>query len=291
MIGVEKFVNSSLLAGDQLFNYLDFTLLILSTILIAAAGNIINDYFDLKADKVNKPDKLILTKHIKKRWAIFSHWIFNGIAILLVGYLSWKYKNLWLFVLPFISINILWYYSTTLKRKLIIGNVSIAILTALVIILSYIFLSETFIIDEQKRYFIGYISIFAFVQNFAREIIKDAQDIDGDKLINVNSLPMKLGMQKSLVLVSIILSVLPLLIGFQLACSSNIYTLSISKYFPIICAGLINCALILLIYFKRGDSLILYDRLIKISMIFGISSLYYLPLIYEKNSSWFSIAP
>jgi len=53
----------------------DFALLVFSTLLIAAAGNIINDYFDVRADRINKPHKLIITKHIKRRWAIVYHWI------------------------------------------------------------------------------------------------------------------------------------------------------------------------------------------------------------------------
>ena len=58
----------------------DFFLIVFSTVLIAAAGNIINDYFDVRADRINKPEKLIITKYINRKWAILSHWVLNVIA-------------------------------------------------------------------------------------------------------------------------------------------------------------------------------------------------------------------
>ena len=73
----------------------DFFLLVFSTILIAAAGNIINDYFDVKADRINKPEKLIVTKYIKRRWAIISHWMLNVIAFSIAIYLSTRNDTFW----------------------------------------------------------------------------------------------------------------------------------------------------------------------------------------------------
>jgi 4-hydroxybenzoate polyprenyltransferase len=84
-------------------NALDFFLLVFSTVIIAAAGNIINDYFDVRADRINKPERLIITKHIKRRWAILIHWIFNGIAFGIALYLSIKYQSLWFVFIHLLS--------------------------------------------------------------------------------------------------------------------------------------------------------------------------------------------
>ncbi len=72
------------------FNLTHYILLVFSTVLIAAAGNMINDYFDIKADRINKPDRLIVSKYIKKRWVIILHWSFNALAFLIGVYLSYQ---------------------------------------------------------------------------------------------------------------------------------------------------------------------------------------------------------
>ena len=105
------------LGGVNLFLNIHFILLLISTTLIAAAGNIINDYFDVKADRINKPEKVIIGIHIKRRWAIILNWIFNSLAFLISLYLSWKFQNVWLIGIPLISINLLWFYSMYYKRK------------------------------------------------------------------------------------------------------------------------------------------------------------------------------
>src|SRR6201991_1145837 len=115
-----------------------FYLLSLSSVLIAAAGYIINDYFDLNIDRVNKPDRLVVEKIIKRRWTIIWHWILSTLGVLLGFYVSWKLRN------PVVGLGnlgcviLLWFYSTTFKRKLLIGNVIISLLTAWVILVLYV---------------------------------------------------------------------------------------------------------------------------------------------------------
>ncbi|WP_431216629.1 UbiA family prenyltransferase [Puia sp. P3] len=115
-----------------------FYLLAASSVLIAAAGYIINDYFDLNIDRVNKPDKLVVDKIIKRRWTIIWHWILSGLGVLLGFYVSWKLRN------PIVGLGnmgcviLLWFYSTTFKRRLLIGNVIISLLTAWVVLVLYV---------------------------------------------------------------------------------------------------------------------------------------------------------
>ena len=107
---------------------LDFFLLSLSTVMIAAAGYIINDYFDVKVDRVNRPDKIIVGKYIKRRVAMGSHIVINSIAILIGGYLAYTLGNWKLVFIQVLSAGALWYYSTMFKKQVVVGNVIVALL-------------------------------------------------------------------------------------------------------------------------------------------------------------------
>src|SRR5690554_4332822 len=66
--------------GEMIIQSFNFFLLVISTVMIAAAGNIINDYFDVRADRINRPEGTIIMTHIKRRWAIVYHWVLNFVA-------------------------------------------------------------------------------------------------------------------------------------------------------------------------------------------------------------------
>lgn len=197
---------------------LDFFLLCLSTAMIAAAGYIINDYFDVKVDRVNRPDKIIVGKYIKRRIAMGSHLVINTLAILIAGYLAYKVGNWKLIFIQVISIGALWYYSTMFKRQVLVGNVIVALLAGLVpfvaglyeLILQHASADDSvnvllFLLPEQTpfddvkymlvevlsqvMYFVLGFSFFAFISTMVREIIKDIEDYDGDKKYFSNTLP------------------------------------------------------------------------------------------------------
>lgn len=195
---------------------LDYFLLVFSTVLIAAAGNIINDYFDVKADRINKPDKLIIGRHIKPRWAIVSHWILNFMAFSIACYLTWEYETFWYVFIHLLSINILWFYSMYFKRKFFIGNLLIAALTGLVPLLCGIhflglttpFHSTNFLSDfsedanwishlNLKIFFIVAFAFFASSLNLVREIVKDMEDVQGDLQLKAKTIPIVLGINKA----------------------------------------------------------------------------------------------
>lgn len=273
---------------------IDFFLLVFSTVLIAAAGNIINDYFDVKADRINKPEKLIITKHIKRRWAIVTHWTFNGIAFGIAVYMSIRYSSLSFVFIHLISINTLWFYSMLFKRKALIGNLLIAGLTALVPLLTMVYFEvgnpsdaihsefepETWGTIIDIDFTLVYVLIlFAFTQNLAREIIKDIQDIKGDELIYVKSLPMLIGEKNSLLISALLLLVLPGAFVWYLII--NLDKLLINNHLaldsiPFALATLVNLILILLMITNKVKRLKLYDVLIKISMLLGVLATFYL---------------
>src|SRR5690554_732351 len=197
--------------GKMLIQTFNFFLLVISTVFIAAAGNIINDYFDVRADRINRPDRTIITKHIKRRWAIVFHWVLNFIAFGIAIYLGLVLDTFWYVFIHLLSINFLWFYSMQLKRTLVIGNVVIALLTALVPVLVGIYYQDYFkavTLDSAHPFhlnsyaffpvYLGIgLGIFAFVLNLTREIVKDMEDVEGDLVLKARTIPIVYGLQKS----------------------------------------------------------------------------------------------
>lgn len=187
----------------------DFLLLVLSTVLIAAAGNIINDYFDVKADRINKPELLIIDKYLKRRWAIIWHWTFNSIGIIIAFYLSWKLSNWWIGIFSFVCINLLWFYSAVFKRKFLLGNLIVAFLVSIVPVYVLIFsmpLDEIKISNHTEFFVFSSVHLIlltlslaatSFFINLIREIIKDIADVKGDLMLHAKTLPIRLGIKKT----------------------------------------------------------------------------------------------
>ncbi|MCX8485844.1 MAG: geranylgeranylglycerol-phosphate geranylgeranyltransferase [Crocinitomicaceae bacterium] len=286
MIGVAFYLMKSNSYQKVDFHYLDYFLLIFSTMIIAAAGNVINDYFDVKADRINKPEKVIISKFMKPRWAILWHWSFNLIAFLIAVYLSVKYATLIFVFVHLLSINLLWFYSVQLKRKLVISNLIIAFLTALVPLLSVWFfkvLNESSIPFSPYREeswstyldysFIYFLAICAFIQNFAREINKDIHDIQGDLVAHVESLPMKIGKEKAAYL-TIILIQIPLILfifGFYVF---DWFQVNKVTMILLLLSGAVNFTSALLYIIKKEATLTWINHLMKWSMFFGLICLF-----------------
>ena len=180
-------------------NPLLFFLLAASSVLIAAAGYAINDYFDLNIDRVNKPKRMVVEKVIKRRWTILWHWLLSGIGMALSLYVSWRIRNPIIAAANLGCVVLLYFYSTTFKKKLLIGNVIISLLTAWVILV--LFVSEARITTDPIakeisarifKFAIVYGS-FAFIISLVREVVKDIEDRDGDEKYGCRTMPIVWG--------------------------------------------------------------------------------------------------
>jgi len=202
--------------------------LVLSTVLIAAAGYIINDYFDVKTDLINHPDTVVVDKVIKRRWAIFLHITFTFIGITIGMYAALKTGYLRLAIFHFAAALLLWVYSTTLKKKLLIGNIVVSLLTASVIFIPLVYelgvfqkQEAGFILAHKRLVFSAFkisfvFGIFAFLTSMAREIIKDMEDYKGDKATGGRTMPITWGIQISKVVAFFMLVITMLLLLFVL---------------------------------------------------------------------------
>lgn len=193
----------------------NFLLLCSSTVLIAAAGYIINDYWDIRIDAINKPEKVILERDIPRRLAIIVHWILNAFALVLVAFIAFPAGHPEWLLLQLFCIAMLWRYSTTWKRQFAIGNVVVALMTALTILtlilyeplLQRLCLKGAFVDGQEldslnstipnPSFVLFVFSGFAFLLTWMREIVKDMEDYKGDDAEGCVTLPIRWGLLKS----------------------------------------------------------------------------------------------
>lgn len=201
---------------DNILKPVEFCLLSLSSVLIAAAGYIINDYFDLNIDRINKPDRIVIERLIKRRWAIVWHWVLSGLGIAIGFYISWKLRNIFIGPANLVCVALLWFYSTTFKKKLLIGNVIISLLTSWVILVLYLceFRLHRFVdpvyhhaLSMVYKFSILY-AAFAFIISLVREVVKDIEDMDGDARYGCRTMPVVWGVNVSKVFIATWLVVL-----------------------------------------------------------------------------------
>jgi 4-hydroxybenzoate polyprenyltransferase len=196
-----------------------FLMLIIASITIAAGGYIINDYFDLNIDKINKPTEQVIGKHVSRRWAIALHLLFSTAGILLSFYISYKIGNLLIGVLNLLTVVLLWFYSTTFKKQLLVGNLIISLLTAWVILVIYLCELRFYLLfvtnEQQHHEYIRQLfkvtilySSFAFIISLVREVVKDIEDMEGDKKYGCKTMPIAWGIPASKVFVATWLIVL-----------------------------------------------------------------------------------
>lgn len=239
---------------------LRFFLLVASTGFIAAAGYIINDYYDIKIDLINKPQRVVIGKGITRRYAILYHTLLSFAGIAIGTYLNWKIG-----LLNFSAAFLLWWYSNSLKRQPLIGNIVVSLLTALAIV----------IVDSLYKTgntLIFIYATFAFFITLIREIIKDMEDLKGDDTFGCKTLPIIWGMRKTKYFIYGVL-----LIFSATVVLLDVFYVDLPEYYFLLC--LFIPLIILLITLIRADTKRDYARLsnfCKIILLLGIFSMAFL---------------
>lgn len=188
----------------------NFILLVFASLFIAAAGYIINDYFDINIDEVNKPERMVVDKLISRRWAIAWHFMLSTAGVLLTMLALPILGKWYLIVANIFCVALLWFYSTTFKRNLLIGNIAISLLTAWTILL--IFFSKLSVLDAfganhpgQSKFFrFAFLYAgFAFILSLIREAIKDIEDMPGDARYDCRTMPIVWGVNATKVYIAV----------------------------------------------------------------------------------------
>jgi len=210
---------------EGLSDFYGFVLLVLATVLIAIAGYVINDYYDVRIDEINKPGKQVVASFISYRGAIKVHLLLNGIAILIGIFLAIRIKVPGFgLIFPFIA-GLLWLYSAKYKRMVFWGNFIVALLSSIVILIVWLFFYYSLRLNPThfelvlpylawtSRIFMAY-ALFAFLVSLFREIIKDMEDQEGDKSYGCRTLPLVIGIKISRFIVLFIVVLTILILGY-----------------------------------------------------------------------------
>lgn len=185
----------------------------LSTILIAAAGYIVNDYYDVKIDTINKPNRVVIGRSLKRRTAMVANFTFNFFALALGFWLDWRIG-----IIHFFSILFLWYYSNQLKRKPFIGNIVVASLTAMSILVVGIYY-------QKLSLEVWLFTIFSFFISVIREIIKDMEDVKGDKTFGCQTLPIIWGVRRTKQVIYVLYAIFSIILLSTAITYQNIFVL------------------------------------------------------------------
>lgn len=162
-----------------------FGLVVLAALLVAAAGYIINDYYDVKIDAINRPARLVVGRVLRRRHAMLAHVLLSGVGVLLALAMSWAVGAVTLG-----AALLLWGYSARFKRLPLVGNVTIATLTAALVLLPELQL-------RTGREAVWLYALAAFLLTVVREIVKDLEDMRGDAHHGCQTLPLVWGVARS----------------------------------------------------------------------------------------------
>ncbi len=259
---------------------LHFVFLLLASLLIAAAGYIINDYFDINIDEVNKPEKMVVDKVIHRRWAIAWHFMLSTTGLLFT-ILALPFLQKWYLVLAnVICVALLWFYSTNFKKSLLVGNVVISFLTGwtiLIIFFSKVNLADAVGAGTTNHYKFFRLAMlyagFAFIISLIREAIKDMEDMPGDEKYGCRTMPIVWGINATKVYIAVWLVVLiAMLIIIQ------VYMLQFQWWLPVAYSivAIIFPLCLLLVRLKNSSTTHHYHQLstmAKLVMFTGIVSM------------------
>ncbi|MBR5854890.1 MAG: geranylgeranylglycerol-phosphate geranylgeranyltransferase [Paludibacteraceae bacterium] len=227
---MEKWVAMPLLQAEkfqELMPWWVLTLLILSVVCIAAGGYVINDYFDVKIDRINRPDDMVVTRVISRDAAMHIFYALTAVGLGAgVAVAWWAYS--WTLLFTYVIIpGLLWFYSASYKRMFLVGNLVVAFASAIVPLLVAIANADylhhlyqdalTYSPIVGKLYvWTGGFAAFAFLLTWAREMVKDIEDIEGDCEMECRTVPIVWGEKNAKIFVTVLLMAIAALIAYML---------------------------------------------------------------------------
>ncbi len=262
--------------GSQLFSSFHFdtffghTLLLLTVLLTASAGNFINDYFDKKVDAVNKPNQISIDKKIKRRVVILAHVTTNFIA-LICAFTASKLLGSWMpIIITPLIIFLLTIYTPFLKKMYLIGNIAVSFCIALIPLWALwpeVIREGNWFVQSWTFVF----TLFAFFISLTREIVKDIEDVDGDTVGNYQTVAVKsgIGVAKLLSLFSLLTTLIIASVAWLLYLNDVEHWVK-QTYVALVLIPLVIAVLVLLLS-KTKKWYSISSMTLKIVMLLGIT--------------------
>ena len=278
-------------AGTDLpMGHLLFALLVAATVLIAAGGYIINDHYDVNTDRKNKAGKNMLDGRISVRKALRVYYVINGIAIALGFFLAIRAGSFQLgLIFPAIA-GLLWFYSSRYQRMLLWGNLIIAVLTAMVVLVVWLFNFVSLLaypaefvdtirqMGAVSRYVWAYF-LFAFLLSMIREMLKDIQDLSGDTASGYRTLPIIWGVPAARLLTASLVLLSMALLAFTQWFLFSRGMMLLFWYVMLVLQPLMAYLLYLLARHGRSSDYALPGNTAKVIMLAGVLSMELLCII------------
>ena len=216
---MEKWVAFPLLHQQkfpELMPWWVLTLLIISVVCIAAGGYVINDYFDVKIDRINRPDDLVVTRVVSRDVAMRLFQVLTAVGIVAGLAVAWWARSWNLLFIYVVIPGLLWFYSSSYKRMLLVGNLIVAFISALVPLLIAMVNADhlRFLYHESLAYtpivgqlyvWLGGFALFCMLLTLSREVVKDMEDVEGDRELECRTMPIVWGEKVSKIVVTIVL--------------------------------------------------------------------------------------
>lgn len=275
-------------------DFFHFALLSLTTVFIAAAGYIINDYFDVAIDRINKPSAVIIGRLVSQKAALAAYIILNSLGMAIAVFLAKALMLPMLALFQLFCVLLLFVYAARLKRSYLSGNVVVSLLTALTIIILAAYepaLYSYFKMDGIKTTkdtlwinpvaLIIVYALFAFLVTWMREIVKDIQDRVGDMAAGCRTLPIVSGVniaRRWVIVLGILVVIILIQAAFVLFCEEWI-VLSVYVVAALICPVLTFLFRLL----KQQEEYAKLSKQLKILMLLGIGALpvyYFLSFVF-----------
>lgn len=263
---------------DTTLTDVQFFILVFATLAIAAAGYIRNDIYDIEADKINKPGKVLVQKTIRvataRFWYIFLN-ISGFLAGLYISIIVGKPSFVAIFVITILLLKV---YNSDLKKRPVIGNILVSLLVSLSILIVGVFdlIPAVNPYNAKDQYYAFKVltdyAVFAFMYMFLRELVKDVEDISGDGNMNMKTLPILLGVKRTKYLI-FALSFVPL-------ATVTFYSFNNFSNVPFILAYMLIVVLFphlyymtKLLYANEKKDYIKLSRILKYIMLLGMFSI------------------
>jgi len=225
---------------------------------IGGAANTINDYFDVEIDRINKPSRPLARRALSREWAFLQWLVLSLVGISLNLFLH--SLALWIAIGAVVT---LYYYSARLKKTLLWGNLTVAFMTALALIYGAV------VAGNPGKSIVP--ALFAFLINFGREVVKDVEDMPGDRGGSARTFPVRFGVRKSLALATIILLLLvaATLIAYESGAYGRTYLMLVA-----VVDGAVLFSIVSMWRSSAPKNLARVSLLLKLSMVVGLAAVY-----------------